>query len=82
LQTSALSIAGHVLGLCIEHKAVQGFRQGGKHLVLFDDVDINTRVEPEVSDQKYVMPQVIRAANRKSFRALHDEIRAEQAAEV
>lgn len=62
-----------------ERKAVQAFRQGGKRLVLFEDVDINTRIEREVAGQKYVVPYIIRAANRKTFRALHDEIRAVQA---
>lgn len=65
-----------------EHKAVQAFLRGGKHLVLFDDVDITTRIERDMAGQKYVVPYIIRAANRKSFRALHDEIRAAQAADV
>ena len=65
-----------------EHKAVQAFRQGGTHLVLFDDVDIATRVEHEVAGQKFVVPYIIRAANRKTFRTLHDEIRAAQRADV
>src|SRR5690348_16288857 len=65
-----------------EHKAVQAFRKGGKRLILFDDVDISTRVEHEVAGQKYVVPYIIRAANRKSVRELHHEIRAAQAADV
>ncbi|HEU0026322.1 MAG TPA: 2-oxo acid dehydrogenase subunit E2 [Ktedonobacterales bacterium] len=65
-----------------ESKAVQAFRQGGKRLVLFEDVDISTRIEREVSSQKYVVPHIIRAANRKTFRELHDEIRAAQSADV
>lgn len=63
-----------------EHKGVQAFRQGGKRLVLFEDVDITTRVERDVAGQKYVVPYVIRAANRKTFREIHDEIRAVQVA--
>ncbi len=65
-----------------EHKAVQAFRQGGKRLVLFEDVDISTRIERDIAGQKYVVPYVIRAANRKTFRELHDEIRAAQVADV
>ena len=65
-----------------EHKAVQAFRQGGKRLVLFEDVDISTRIERDVAGQKYVIPYIIRAANRKTFREQHDEIRAAQAADV
>lgn len=63
-----------------EHKAVQAFRKGEKRLVLFEDVDVNTRIEREVAGQKLVVPYIIRAANRKTFRELHDEIRAAQAA--
>lgn len=65
-----------------EHKAVQAFRQGSKHLVLFEDVDIAIRIEHDVAGQKYVVPYIIRAANHKTFRAVHDEIRAAQRADV
>jgi pyruvate/2-oxoglutarate dehydrogenase complex dihydrolipoamide acyltransferase (E2) component len=65
-----------------EHKAVQAFRKGGKRLILFNDVDISTRVEHDVAGKKYVVPYIIRAANRKSVREMHDEIRAAQAADV
>jgi pyruvate/2-oxoglutarate dehydrogenase complex dihydrolipoamide acyltransferase (E2) component len=61
-----------------EHKDVQAYRQGGKHLVVFDDVDVLTYMEREVAGRKYVVPYVIRAANRKTVRELHDEIRAAQ----
>jgi len=63
-----------------ENKAVQAFRQGNRHLVLFEDVDICARVEREVAGRKYVIPYIIRAANRKTFRQLHHEIRAVQSA--
>jgi pyruvate/2-oxoglutarate dehydrogenase complex dihydrolipoamide acyltransferase (E2) component len=65
-----------------EDKTVQAFRQGRKRLVVFDDVDICTRVEREVAGRKYVIPYVIRAANRKTVHQLHDEIRAAQRADV
>ena len=65
-----------------EHKAVQAFRKGGRQLILFDDVDISTRMEHEVAGAKYVIPYTIRAANRKSVREMHNEIRAAQAADV
>ncbi len=65
-----------------EHKGVQAMRLGGRRLVLFDDVDINTRIEREVGGHKYVIPYIIRAANRKTFRQAHDEIRAAQRADA
>lgn len=61
-----------------ENKAVQAYRQGGKRLVVFDDVDVLTYMERDVAGRKYVVPYVIRAANRKTARELHDEIRAVQ----
>src|SRR5689334_17757392 len=65
-----------------EHKAVQAFHMGGKRLILFNDVDISTRVEHEVAGRKYVVLYTIRAANRKSVREMHNEIRTAQAADV
>lgn len=64
-----------------EDKAVQAFRQGSKRLLLFEDGGITTRIEREVDGQKYVIPSIIRAAQRKSFREIHDEIRAAQVAD-
>jgi pyruvate/2-oxoglutarate dehydrogenase complex dihydrolipoamide acyltransferase (E2) component len=61
-----------------EHKAVQAIRKGGKRLVVFDDVDVWTTIEHDIAGQKMVMPHIVRAANRKTFRAIHDEIRAAQ----
>jgi pyruvate/2-oxoglutarate dehydrogenase complex dihydrolipoamide acyltransferase (E2) component len=63
-----------------EHKRVHAYRQGGRHLVLFDDVDVNTLVEHDLGDYQAATPYVIRAANRKPVRALHEELRAAQAA--
>jgi pyruvate/2-oxoglutarate dehydrogenase complex dihydrolipoamide acyltransferase (E2) component len=65
-----------------EDKAVQAMRQGRKRLVIFDDVDVWTPMEHDTGGQKLLMAHTVRAANRKSFRAIHDEIRAVQAADV
>jgi chloramphenicol O-acetyltransferase len=34
-----------------EHKAVQAYRKGRKHLVLFDEVDVETQIERETRDR-------------------------------
>jgi pyruvate/2-oxoglutarate dehydrogenase complex dihydrolipoamide acyltransferase (E2) component len=65
-----------------EHKAVQALRWGGKRLILFDDVDICVRIERDVAGQKYVVPYLIRAAQRKTIREIQDEIRAAQRADA
>jgi pyruvate/2-oxoglutarate dehydrogenase complex dihydrolipoamide acyltransferase (E2) component len=65
-----------------EHKAVQAYRKGSKRLILFEDVDVYTPIERNVADQKEIMPYIIRAANRKTFRQIHQEIRAAQVQDV
>jgi pyruvate/2-oxoglutarate dehydrogenase complex dihydrolipoamide acyltransferase (E2) component len=65
-----------------EHKAVQAYRQGRKHLVLFEEVDVETQIEREAASQKQNITYIIRAANRKTFREIHHEIRAAQMEDV
>jgi pyruvate/2-oxoglutarate dehydrogenase complex dihydrolipoamide acyltransferase (E2) component len=65
-----------------EHKAVQAYRKGRKQLVLFDDVDVETQIERDTADQKPNITYIFRAANRKTFREIHQEIRAAQVEEV
>ena len=65
-----------------ENKSVQACRKGRKHLILFDDVDVTTRIERDVSGQKQIINYTIRAANRKTFREVHHEIRAAQVEDV
>jgi len=65
-----------------ENKAVQALRKGSKRLVLFEDVDVYTLIERNVAGQKQIIPYTIRAANRKTVRELHHEIRAAQAEDV
>lgn len=61
-----------------ENKAVQAYRKGKKQLILFEDVDVNTQIERDMSGQKTAIPYTVRAANRKTFREIHHEIRAAQ----
>ena len=65
-----------------ENKAVQAYRKGRKHLILFDDVDVYTPIEREVAGQKQIIGHTIRAANRKTLREIHHEIRAAQVEDV
>src|SRR6266567_6710408 len=46
-----------------EHKAVQAYRKGSKHLILFDEVDVETQIEREVAGQKQNITYIIRAAS-------------------
>lgn len=78
-----LSFTGFViacLARAIEaHKEVHAQRNWRNQLVIFDEVNVNTMIEVEAGGRKVPMPYIIRAANRKSFREIHDEIRATQA---
>jgi len=65
-----------------EHKAVQAFRKGSKHLILFEEVDVYTLIERDVAGQKQIISHTIRAANRKTFREIHHEIRTAQVEDV
>ena len=49
------------------------------NLVIFDEVDIGTLIEREVDGKKYPLAHIVRAANKKTFREIHDEIRQVQA---
>lgn len=61
-----------------EHKDVQALRRG-KKIVVFDDVDISVVVERVIDGEVFPLVVVIRKANKKSFKEIHDEIRKAQA---
>lgn len=65
-----------------ENKAVQALRKGNKRLVLFDEVNVFTLIERDVAGQVPIMPYVIKSANRKTMREIHQEIRAAQEQDV
>ena len=66
---------------CLAHavdanKSVHAYRDWRNRLILFDDVDVVVMIEAEVD--RVAIPHIIRAANKKTFREIHDEIRAVQ----
>jgi pyruvate/2-oxoglutarate dehydrogenase complex dihydrolipoamide acyltransferase (E2) component len=72
------------LAACVGHavdmnKSVHAYRNWRHQLVLFDDVDINIQVERDMQGQKFSFPYIVRSANRKTVRDIHEEIRAAQA---
>lgn len=81
-----LSFAGF-LTFCLaravdEDKTIQAYRKGDRQLVLFDDVNVGLMVERKVGEKRALMGHVIRAANRKTYREIHDEIRKVQSEPV
>lgn len=75
-----LSFTGFIvkcLGQAIqEYPAVQAMRNWRNQLIVFDDVDVVTMVEAR--RDHVAIPHVIRAANRKTVRQIHEEIRSVQ----
>jgi len=58
---------------------VQAYRTWRSQLVLFDDVDIHIQVERDLRGQKFPVPHIVRGANTKTIRDIHEEIRTVQA---
>jgi pyruvate/2-oxoglutarate dehydrogenase complex dihydrolipoamide acyltransferase (E2) component len=65
-----------------EYPITQAYRLGRGRLIRFDDVDVCAQIEHAAGGGRQASPYVIRAANRKPLRAIHEEIRAVQAADV
>ena len=65
-----------------ENKVVQAFRKGRKSLIVFDDIDVSTYIERGSAGHSLPMPYIIRAANHKTVREIHQEIRAAQVQDV
>jgi pyruvate/2-oxoglutarate dehydrogenase complex dihydrolipoamide acyltransferase (E2) component len=81
-----LSFAGF-LTFCLaravdEDKTIQAYRKGDRQLILFEDVDVGLMVERKVGEKRALMGHVIQAANRKTYRQIHDEIRMVQSEPV
>jgi pyruvate/2-oxoglutarate dehydrogenase complex dihydrolipoamide acyltransferase (E2) component len=60
-----------------ENPNLNSFRKGRK-LILLDDVTISALVEREIAGEKVPEPFGIRSAQTKTYRQIHDEIRAAQ----
>lgn len=65
-----------------EHKYMHALWKGRHHLILFSDVDVLTWIEREIAGQPVVLPYIVRAINHKTYREIHDEIRAAQVQDV
>ncbi|MFQ5911352.1 MAG: 2-oxo acid dehydrogenase subunit E2 [Thermoplasmata archaeon] len=60
-------------------RSMHAYRNWRNQLVVFDEVDVLTIVEIEVGDRTFPLAHVIRAANKKTLRGIHEEIRSIQA---
>jgi pyruvate/2-oxoglutarate dehydrogenase complex dihydrolipoamide acyltransferase (E2) component len=78
-----LSFTAFLVG-CLAHavdanKDLQAYRDWRGRLIVFDDVDVVTIVEIVADGRSFPLAHIIRAANRRTVREIHDEIRAVQA---
>lgn len=61
-----------------ENKLMHAYRRRSK-LIIFEDIDISVLIERELGGEKApVFPHIIKAANKKTLREIHNEIRAAQ----
>lgn len=65
-----------------ENKEVHAYLKGRKQLVIFDDVDVGVMIERKIGEKRALRGHVIRGANHKTYREIHEEIRAVQSEPV
>lgn len=69
------------LGQSIEqHPYMHAFRSWGNRLVLFEEVDVSTMIEVRAGGDRFPLPHVIRAVNKRPVLDIHAEIRGHQTA--
>jgi pyruvate/2-oxoglutarate dehydrogenase complex dihydrolipoamide acyltransferase (E2) component len=61
-----------------DHPTVNAYRDWRGRVHVFEDVDVNVLVETTVDGERMGVPHVVRTANERSVRSIHDEIRAAQ----
>jgi pyruvate/2-oxoglutarate dehydrogenase complex dihydrolipoamide acyltransferase (E2) component len=59
-------------------RRVQAYRAWRNRLIIFDDVNVNVLIEAEWQGRKIVVPRIIAAANRRTLKEAHEEIRSAQ----
>ena len=73
----------HCLAQAVEdNKMVHAYRKGQKSLIIFDDVDVYTSIERNIEGNLMPWIYVVRAANKKTFLEIHEEIRNAKVGEI
>ncbi|NOT46825.1 MAG: dehydrogenase [Acidobacteria bacterium] len=60
-------------------KNIHAYRNWRNNLIMFKDVDVLTYVEVVMDGNQFPLAHIVRAANRKSWHEIHEEIRSVQA---
>ena len=80
LSFTAFIIIIACLGKAIDqNKRMHAYRDWRNRLIVFDEVDVNTMIEAEADGRKRVIPHWVRAANKRTLRDIHLEIRTTKA---
>ena len=61
-----------------EHPHVHAYRDWRNRLIIYQDINITCMFEVEFAGKKTPIPHVFRETNHKSFKQIHDELRAVQ----
>lgn len=61
-----------------EDRMVHAYLDWRERLIVFDEVDVTTSIEVDAGGHKFPVSHILRAANRRTVRSLHDEIRRVQ----
>lgn len=76
-----LSLTAYVVAclarVCAENPQFNAFRKG-RRLILLDDVTVSVLIEREIGGEDVPEPVGIRCADRKTYREIHDALRAAQ----
>lgn len=75
---SFTSFVLHCIAQAVDENKIMHAIRKKKELILFDDVDVATIVEKDVKGRKFPQNYIIRSANKKTYRQIHEEIRAAQ----
>jgi hypothetical protein len=59
-----------------ENPHMHAYRNWRNQLVIFKDININSMVEIETGSRKIPIPHIFKAANRKSYLDIHNEIQS------
>jgi pyruvate/2-oxoglutarate dehydrogenase complex dihydrolipoamide acyltransferase (E2) component len=61
-----------------DNPRMHAYRDWRGRLVMFHDVNVNTMFQADVDGRQTVLPHIVKAADKKNVRQIHDEIRAVQ----
>ena len=73
---SITSFVARVLACAVaEDPRMHAYRHKGRELIMFADVDVSVMVERDVEGSVLPLPYIVRAANRKNFLEVDDELK-------